>query len=131
MATRRQRQVAELLHQEISRLIEYHTQDPRLGFVTVTDVEVTPDLREARIYVTVLGDAAAARRSLAGLTSAAGYFRHELGQSLSLRYTPKLFFELDTSLEQGLRIDNLLDSLKDELEQSGEVEILDESESTD
>ncbi len=131
MASRRQRQVAELLHQEISRLIQYQARDPRLGFVTVTDVEVTPDLREARIYVTVLGDAAAARSSLAGLTSAAGYFQHELGQSLSLRYVPKLSFKLDSSLEQGLKIDNLLDSIKDELEQSDEAAKLDEGKSTD
>ena len=131
MATRRQRQMAELLHQEISRLIQYQARDPRLGFVTVTDVEVTPDLREARVFVTVLGDEAAARSSLAGLDSAAGYFQHELGQSLSLRYIPKLHFKLDTSLEQGLKIDNLLDSIKDELEHTDETENLDEGETTD
>jgi len=114
MATRRQRQIAELLHQEISQLIQYRTQDPRLGFVTVTGVDVSPDLSYAKVYVTVLGDEAAAKSSLQGLESAASFFRHELGQSLSLRYVPSLVFKLDTSLERGLQIDSLLDQIKAE-----------------
>ncbi|MEW5960186.1 MAG: 30S ribosome-binding factor RbfA [Chloroflexota bacterium] len=114
MASRRQRQVAELLHQEISQLIQYRTQDPRLGFVTVTGVEVSPDLSYAKVYVTVLGDEADVQSTLAGLESASGYFRRELGQVLTLRYVPKLVFKLDTSLEQGMQIDNLLDRLKEE-----------------
>ena len=114
MATRRQKQVAELLHQEISQLIQYRTQDPRLGFVTVTDVEISPDLRQARVYVTVLGDDVDAQSTLEGLASASGYFRRELGQSLALRYVPQLSFQLDTSLEYGLHIDNILDSIKEE-----------------
>jgi ribosome-binding factor A len=111
MPSRRQRQVAELLHEEISQLIQYHTKDPRLGFVTVTGVEVSPDLRQAQVYVTTLGDEAEADSMLEGLTSAAGYFRHQLGQSLSLRYVPHLTFKVDTSLEYGLRIDSLLDQI--------------------
>jgi ribosome-binding factor A len=114
MNSRRQRQVAELLHEEISQLIQFNTQDPRLGFVTVTGVDVTPDLRQARVFVTTLGDETDGRSTLEGLTSATGYFRHELGRSLSLRYVPHLTFELDTSLEYGLRIDSLLDQIKEE-----------------
>jgi ribosome-binding factor A len=131
MPSRRQKQVAELLHQEISQLIQYRTQDPRLGFVTVTGVDVSPDLREARVYVTVLGDDVDARSTLEGLTSAARYFRHELGQSLSLRYVPNLTFMLDTSLEYGLHIDNLLDSIKEDFEQQDETENLSETNSVD
>jgi ribosome-binding factor A len=111
MSTRRQRQVAELLHQEISLLIQRQARDPRLGFVTVTDVEVTPDLRLAHIYVSVMGADDEVKQALAGLKSAAGFFRHELGSALSLRFTPELSFRLDKSLEQGLHIDQLLDSL--------------------
>ena len=122
MTSRRQRQVAELLHQEISRLIQYRTQDPRLGFVTVTDVEVSPDLSYAKVYVTVLGDETDVESTLAGLESATGYFRHELGQSLKLRYVPKLVFKLDTSLEHGMQIDSLLDSIKEERDQLDEAE---------
>jgi len=114
MATRRQKQVAELLHQEISQLIQYRTQDPRLGFVTVTGVEVSPDLRQARVYVSVLGDEVDAQSTLEGLASASGYFRRELGQSLTLRYIPQLSFELDTSLEYGLHIESILDNIKEE-----------------
>jgi ribosome-binding factor A len=114
MASRRQRKVAELLHQEISELIQYQTRDPRLGFVTVTGVEVSPDLRQARVYFTTLGDDADAEEALAGLTNASRYFRHQLAQSLSLRYIPEFTFKLDTSLEYGLHIDNLLDTIKEE-----------------
>lgn len=114
MTTRRQRQVAELLHQEISLLIQRRARDPRLNFVTVTAVEVTPDLRVAHVYVSVLGSEDDVKQSLAGLGHAAGFFRRELGASLSLRYIPELDFRLDDSLERGFRIDQLLDSLHDE-----------------
>jgi len=111
MNDRRQRQVAELIHQEISLLILRQVRDPRLGSVTVTGVEVTPDLRLAHIYVSVMGGDYEAAQALVGLKSAAGFFRHELGSALSLRFTPELSFRLDKTLEQGLRIDQLLDSL--------------------
>ena len=114
MTSRRQRQIAELLHQEISLLIQRRARDPRLGFVTVTDVEVTPDLRLAHVYVSILGGDDEVKQTLEGLKHAASFFRHELSASLSLRYVPELSFRLDTSLEQGLRIDRLLDSLPDE-----------------
>jgi ribosome-binding factor A len=111
VATRRQRQVAELLHQEISTLIQQRARDPRLGFVTVTGVEMSPDLRVAQVYVSVLGSEDDVQQSLASLRHAAGFFRRELGSSLSLRYLPELNFRQDDTLERGLRIDALLDSL--------------------
>jgi ribosome-binding factor A len=114
MNDRRQRQVAELIHQEISLLILRQVRDPRLGFVTVTGVEVTPDLRLAHIYVSVMGGDYEVAQALMGLKSAAGFFRHELGSVLTLRFTPELSFRLDKSLEQGLRIDQLLDALPPE-----------------
>ena len=114
MATRRQRQVAELLHEEISLLIQRRARDPRLGFVTVTGVEMSPDLRVAHVYVSVLGEGEDVEQSLASLRRAAGFFRRELGTSLSLRYLPELNFRQDDTLERGLRIDRLLDSLHEE-----------------
>ena len=117
MPTRRQRKVAELLHEEISQLIQYSTRDPRLGFVTVTEVDVSPDLRLAHVYVTVLGDETDAQNTLEGLASAAGYFRYNMKKALSLRYIPELKFKLDTSLEYGIRIDSLLDTIKNEADQ--------------
>ncbi len=128
MTTRRQRQVAELLHEEISQLIQHGTRDPRLGFITVTGVDVSADLRMARVYVTVLGDKADAQSTLEGLTSAAGYFRHQMKQTLSLRHIPELRFKLDTSLEHGSRIEELLDTIKSESDQN---ENLPEGESGD
>ena len=113
MVSRRQRKVAELLHEELSQLLQHETRDPRLGFVTVTGVDVSPDLKLARAYVSVLGDDSDAKETLAGLSSATKYFRYKLSQSLSLRYVPDLVFKLDTSLERGLRIESLLDSIKD------------------
>ena len=111
MPTRRQRQVAELLHEEISLLIQRRARDPRFGFVTVTGVEMSPDLRVAHVYVSVLGEGEDVEQSLASLRRAAGFFRRELGASLSLRYLPELNFQQDDTLERGLRIDRLLDSL--------------------
>lgn len=128
MASRRQRQVAELLHQEISQLIQYRTQDPRLGFITVTGVEVSPDLTFAKVFVSVLGDETEVQSTFEGLESAKSFFRRELGQSLNLRHVPNLAFELDTSLEYGLHIDSLLDSIK---EGDQESENLSETESDD
>jgi ribosome-binding factor A len=114
MASQRQRQVAELIHQEISQLIQYSTQDPRLGFVTVTGVDVTGDLRLARVYISVLGDEKEAKSTLRVLANAANFFRHEMRQTLSLRYIPELTFKLDDSLERGNRIETLLDKIKEE-----------------
>lgn len=111
MTGRRQRQVAELLHEELSELIQQRAHDPRLGFVTVTGVDVTPDLRNARVFVSILGDEEEARLTLEGLQHAAGFFRRELASALSLRYTPALTFRRDTSFEVGRRIDELLEQI--------------------
>jgi ribosome-binding factor A len=113
VATRRQRQVAELLHEEISMLLQQRVDDPRLALVTVTGVEVTPDLRVAHVYVSIMDDDVEVKETLAGLKRAAGFLRRELATFVSLRYTPELHFRLDNSLEQGLRIDRLLDSLQE------------------
>lgn len=120
MASRRQRQVAELIHEEISQLIQRRARDPRLRFVTVTGVEVSKDLRVARVYVSVMGDDDEVKQSLLSLRHAAGFFRHELATSLSLRYLPEVNFKLDDSLQRGLRIDQLLDELSEKAPQREE-----------
>ncbi len=112
MASRRQRRVAELLHHEISQLLQYRIRDPRLGFVTVTGVEVSADLAEAWVYV-VVSDETEVKRTLKGLASAASYLRRELGQNLILRQVPRLMFKRDTSLERGQRIEKLLDEIEE------------------
>ena len=112
MATRRQRKVAELLHEELSLLLHRETKDPRLALITVTGVEITSDLRQAQVYFTVLGDAADVTEAQSGLTNAAGFLKHRVGQALSLRHVPDLTFKLDTSLENGMRIEQLLDAIR-------------------
>ncbi len=122
MPSRRQRQVAELLHQELSQLIQFEARDPRLGFVTVTDVEISPDLRQARVYFTVLGDEEDIQSTMAGLESAVDYFRRMLGQSVSLRYVPQLSFAYDASVERGRRVEGLLNEIRQEHDEAGDVE---------
>lgn len=83
-------------------------KDPRIGFVTVTAVEMTGDLREAKIYVSVMGGAEQVKSSLEGLNSALGFVRREIGQRIRLRFTPEISFALDTSLDYGDHIQKLL-----------------------
>ncbi len=109
MTTRRQERVAELLHHELSTQLEFHTQDPRIGFVTVTEVEITSDLKHATVYVTMFnGDA---KETLAGLVSAAPFFRRHLASVLKLRHTPTLKFEIDQSIAYGQKIESLLSEI--------------------
>ena len=89
-------------------------KDPRLAIVTiVTEVRVSPDLKQARVYVSVAGDEAEQAAALKGLTTAAGFIRHELSERLAMRRTPELFFVLDRSEEYGRHIDDLLRQTKD------------------
>ena len=98
----------ELIKQEMSKMLLKELKDPRIGFVTVTDVEMTGDLREAKIYVSVMGGEEQVKSSLEGLNSALGFVRREIGQRIRLRFTPEISFALDTSLEYGDHIQKLL-----------------------
>ena len=103
----RMRRVNESVRQVLSEAVP-ELKDPRIGFVTVTRVDVTPDLRTARIYVGVLGTEKQRQNSLTGLRQAAGFLRRALGQSLRLRYTPELVFTYDEGLEASDRVAQLL-----------------------
>ena len=108
MEFKRADRVNELLLEEISLLVR-KLKDPRIGFVTITGVNVTDDLRHAKIYVSVMGDDETARaQTLEGLHSAAGFIRRELGHVLTLRRIPELAFLYDESVERGARMDALL-----------------------
>ncbi len=109
MATRRQKRVAELIHHELSNLLTFQTQDPRIGFVTITEVEITSDLKAAKVYVSVFSDDE--QESLAGLESAIPFFRRELARKMQLRYTPTLKFEVDRSVAYGSKIETLLSAI--------------------
>lgn len=98
----------ELIKQEMSKMLLKELKDPRIGFVTVTDVEMTGDLREAKIYVSIMGGAEQVKSSLEGLNSALGFIRREIGQRIRLRFTPEISFALDTSLDYGDHIQKLL-----------------------
>ncbi|MBR4642278.1 MAG: 30S ribosome-binding factor RbfA [Selenomonadaceae bacterium] len=98
----------ELIKQEMSKMLLKELKDPRIGFVTVTDVEMTGDLREAKIYVSVMGGEEKVKSSLEGLNSALGFIRREIGQRVRLRFTPEISFALDTSLDYGDHIQKLL-----------------------
>ncbi len=103
----------ELLKQELAGLIR-DMKDPRVGFTTVMDVRTSPDLRHARVYVSVLGDEEDKQATVAVLQGARGYLRARLGRDVTLKYLPELHFELDRTLEQAARIDALLGELDPE-----------------
>jgi ribosome-binding factor A len=109
MVTRRQKQVSSLIQEELGDLLEKKVSDPRLDFVTITAVEVSPNLRQAHIYVSTLGNQ---QEAMEGFNHAAGFLRRELASRSALRYMPELTFHLDTSLQRGERIDQLLEEIQ-------------------
>lgn len=112
MEFQRSHRVGDQIQKEISALLVKGLKDPRIGFVTITAVEVTPDLHLARVFFTVMGDEKARRESTSGLKSSVPFIRRELGKRLRMRYTPDLFFQYDTSVDYGTRIDNLLQEIQ-------------------
>jgi ribosome-binding factor A len=108
MQGKRSDRVGALVQGVIAELLLRDVKDPRIGMVTVTGVELSPDLKHARVYVSALGDDAARERSLQGLASARPYLQSQVGRRLGLRFTPELRFALDPSLERAARIDRLL-----------------------
>jgi ribosome-binding factor A len=109
MATRRQQRLNQVLREEIAKLLRHETEDPQLGsLISITEVDVAPDLQRAKVYVSVLAEEEAARETLQRLRRAARFFRRELAERLNLRHTPQLDFELDTSIARGDRVLRLL-----------------------
>jgi ribosome-binding factor A len=108
MQHKRSDKVAETIHETVSSLLARGLNDPRIGFVTITGVEVTDDLHLARIFFTVIGDEQAKKNTETGLNSARGHIRKELGRVLTMRYVPDITFRYDHSQEYGNRIDSIL-----------------------
>ena len=104
--------VDELLRQEIGAILAREVADPRIGFATVTDVETSRDLSHAKVWVSVIGDTAERRETLDALERAMGFVRRELGVRLRLRRIPALHVELDSSMEHGTRVLQILDELE-------------------
>lgn len=117
---RRSERVGEMIRSRISALIIRGLRDPRIGMTTVTGVKMSPDLKQARVFISVLGSEEDRRRSLEGLSSAAAHIRHEIGVELRLKNTPELTFVYDSSIEYGARIEELLQQVKKEPDSSPE-----------
>jgi len=120
--TRRQKRVSELLRREICYLLKTKIKDPRLGFVTVTGVEVSFDLKDAYVYVSALEGAERKEEILEGLNSASGFLRRQIAEALRLKFIPRLKFLWDDSLERGQRIEKILRKLAEERNERGDSE---------
>lgn len=109
MSFQRISRISEEFKREISDIIINDLKDPRIAeFTSIVSVDVTKDLRYAKVYVSILGDEKKRNDTIAGLKSAAGYIRKEIGSRVKLRYTPEMLFELDKSIEHGVYISNLI-----------------------
>ncbi|MFC1767809.1 30S ribosome-binding factor RbfA [Candidatus Margulisiibacteriota bacterium] len=106
--------VAAFIKKEISDILQRKVSDPRIGFVTITDVEIGEDLQVAKVYVSIMGDEKQKRDAMKGLQSASSHIRHELGPRLELKSLPELIFKQDDSIERGGRIFSLLNKLAKE-----------------
>ena len=111
---RRPDQVGELVRQVVAEALLHELRDPRIGLVTVTRVEITPDLSRARIGISAHGEPEDADAALAGLRSATGFLRGRVARALATRTTPELVFELDRGQEHARRIDQLLAEVREE-----------------
>lgn len=121
MASNRLGRINDEMQRELSSLLR-KLKDPRVqGLISITNVDVTADLRYAKVYVSVL-DRSTSKDVLQGLRSAAGYLRRELGRSMQLRYTPELLFQEDTSIDTGARIMTILNQLDIQPEQPADPE---------
>jgi ribosome-binding factor A len=114
MMSLRATRIGEQMKKELSDIIGRKLKDPRIGFVTVTDVRVTGDLQQAKVYITVLGDEEQRQNTLKGLAKAKGFIRSEIGQRIRLRKTPEIYFEIDESIDYGNRIESLIRKISQE-----------------
>jgi len=113
MEHKRSDRVADLILTELAEVLLRRVQDPRLADITLTDVKVTPDLRHAKVFYSLLGDDERKASAIVGLESARGFVKRELGKRLYLRRMPDIEFHFDGSLEYGSHIDRLLDDLEE------------------
>ncbi|MGG0718789.1 30S ribosome-binding factor RbfA [Robertmurraya massiliosenegalensis] len=118
----RSNRVGEQMKKELGEIIGRKIKDPRIGFVTVTDVQVTGDLQQAKVFISVLGDDEQKENTLKGLAKAKGFIRSEIGQRIRLRKTPEILFEFDESIDYGNRIDSLLYKLQAESQEKDHEE---------
>lgn len=111
MQYQRKDRVGDLIKREIAQIIQNELKDPGIGFVTITGVEVSADLRLARVFYSVLGDEESKKRSASALKRASGFIQNEIGGRLRLKYTPEISFHFDKSVEYGARIEELIQKI--------------------
>lgn len=114
MSSTRVERLQEQLKVEISDILRKQVKDPRIGFVSITGVEMSKDFGHVKVFVSVMGDDMAKAQSMAGLDKAGGFIRTEVGARIRLRHTPEILFRLDDSIEHGAHILELLSKLKAE-----------------
>ncbi len=112
MAKVRVGRIGEQIKKEISQIIQYELKDPRIGFVTITGVEVTGDLSIAKIYISIMGTEEELQKTLLAIEKAKGFLRTEIGKRVRLRHTPELIFKVDESIAYGNKIDKILHDLE-------------------
>lgn len=112
MPVSRVERLRSALRDAVSDILHHQMKDPGIGFVTVTDVEVSGDLRHVKVYVSVMGDAEAQKRTVAALGRATGFVRTEVGRRVRLRHTPEITFVQDRSIEHGSRILHLMNQVR-------------------
>ena len=113
--SRRIARLNSLLKEEISRILTFKINDPRIGgFVTITQVSLSPDLKIAKVYFSVYGDLDDVSVVEKGLNSAKGFIRHEIAKNLNLRVTPEIIFKYDSSIARGCRVISILNKIKEE-----------------
>lgn len=112
MAYNRSERIAEEIRKEVATMLFGEIHDPRIGFVTITKVQVSKDLRHAKVYYSIIGSDEEKEKTMAGLQSSSGYMRREIGKRLKLRYFPELTFKFDDSLEYASRIEKIIKEIK-------------------
>lgn len=117
MTNKRAVRVGELLKEEISQIVLREMKDPRIGFVSVTDVEVSGDLRHAKVFISVYGSEKEKEETLEGLQQAQGFVRKLVGERVKIHHTPEIIFRYDDSIENGVHISEIIKDLKE----SGEI----------
>ena len=113
MEFKRAQRVEGLVLEEISKILQNKIKDPRIGFATITKVTMSDDLRNAKVFVSIMGNEKEKKDSLKGLHSATGFIRKELAHRVHLRHVPELVFKLDDSMEKSAKILNILSDLKE------------------
>jgi ribosome-binding factor A len=114
MTVPRAERIADVLRQSLAEVIQHEARDPRIGFVTITGIKLSPDLRHAKVYVSRLGDESKLEEALEALNRAAPFFRKSLAGRTGLRFTPGLRFYRDTGVERGRRVEELLREISED-----------------